>query len=71
MKSLINSLATNWHFMRWIRLAMGLFIAFQAFEMRSALMGILSAFILYQVVTNTGCCGASGCSIDSSKRNRD
>lgn len=57
--------------MRWVRLVMGLFIAFQAFEMQSVLMAFLSAIVLFQALTNTGCCGASGCSVDVPKIKKD
>ena len=55
--------------MRWVRLAMGLMIAFQAFQSKDALFGLLSAFFIYQALTNTGCYGATGCSVDNRDKN--
>lgn len=53
---------TQWNLLRWIRLGLGIALAFQAIEMKDSLAGLLSIFILYQAISNTGCCGASGCS---------
>ncbi len=47
--------------MRLLRLAMGVLFAIQAVQFHETLAGIVSVFFLFQAVTNTGCCGASGC----------
>lgn len=49
--------------MRWLRLGLGLFVAVQAFQHHDMFAGFVAAFFLFQVVTNTGCCGSSGCTI--------
>lgn len=67
METLTKTLFTNWHFMRWLRLGLGLFIAFQAIQHHDSLSGFFAAFLLFQAVTNTGCCGAGGCSVPASK----
>ena len=59
----------NWHFMRWLRLALGIFVGFQAIQLRDPLAGMVAAFFLFQVVTNTGCCGADGCAVPRSQKN--
>ncbi len=59
----IQSLRTNWHFMRWLRLGLGIFIGVQAIQMHDTFSGFIAAFFLFQAVTNTGCCGASGCAV--------
>ncbi|GAB2629617.1 hypothetical protein GCM10027035_24780 [Emticicia sediminis] len=65
-----ETLFTNWHFMRWLRLGMGLYAAVVALQLRDPLSGLIAALFLFQAVTNTGCCGANGCSVPtSSKRN--
>ncbi len=56
-------LFSNWHFMRWLRLALGIYVGVQAIQFTDALAGMVSVFFLYQAITNTGCCGASGCSV--------
>ena len=64
----LQTLFSGWHFMRWLRLGLGLFIAFQAFQMQDIFAGLLASFLLFQVVTNTGCCGANGCAIPTQKK---
>lgn len=63
IRNLTGGLLTGWHFMRWLRLALGLFIAVQAVQMHDGLAGMIAVFLLFQVVTNTGCCGAQGCAV--------
>lgn len=68
MKAFRENLLTNWHFMRWLRLGLGLFVGIQAIQLHDALAGMVSAFFLFQVVTNTGCCGAGGCAVTSTSQ---
>ncbi len=63
----LQTLTTNWHLMRWIRLIFGLFIGVQAILMHDALSGFLASIFLFQAVTNTGCCGSNGCSAPASR----
>ena len=65
----MQTLLSDWNFMRFVRLGLGVYIGIQAFETQSILSGLLAAFLLYQVVTNTGCCGANGCAIPPKKNN--
>lgn len=58
-----QELFTNWHLMRWIGLAIGLFLGFQAFMYQDGLAAMLSVFFLFQAITNTGCFGSRGCSV--------
>jgi hypothetical protein len=55
------TLLRGWTFMRLLRLAMGVLFAIQAVQFHETLAGVVSVFFLFQAVTNTGCCGASGC----------
>lgn len=64
-----ETLLTNWHFMRWLRLGMGLYAAVVALQLHDPLSGFIAALFLFQAVTNTGCCGAGGCAVPSSKNN--
>ncbi len=65
-----ETILTGWHFMRWLRLGMGLYAATVAFQLHDPLSGFIAAIFLFQAVTNTGCCGANGCAVPtSSKRN--
>ena len=54
-----NNLLSGWNFMRWLRLILGIYIGFNAIVMHDALSGLIAGFLLFQVVTNTGCCGIS------------
>ncbi|MGV3639518.1 MAG: hypothetical protein ACO1NZ_03295 [Adhaeribacter sp.] len=62
-------LVRDWHLMRVARLVIGMLIAVQAFQMQSPLIAFFSAFFLFQALTNTGCCGASGCSVKPGSKN--
>ncbi len=66
-----QTLFRNWHFMRWLRLGLGIFIAVQAIKMQDPLSGLIAAVFLFQAITNTGCCGAGGCGIPNIKRKTD
>lgn len=63
-------LFTNWHPMRWIRLAIGIFFIQQAFQYELFLLGFVAAFFLFQAVFNTGC-HLNGCEVPSYKNNKD
>lgn len=58
---MIPTLFTGWHFMRWLRLVLGIVIGISAFQTHDSVSGFVAAFFLFQAVTNIGCCGASGC----------
>lgn len=57
----------NWHLMRWIRLAFGLFLTQQAFETQQWLFLGFAAFFLFQAVFNFGC-SSQGCGIPQKKK---
>lgn len=61
MNSIITGLKTNWHVMRWLRLGIGVYAMVMSIMHKDALLGFVSAFFLFQAITNTGCCGVSGC----------
>jgi hypothetical protein len=61
----VQTLLSDWNFMlysSWIRRLH----RYTGFETQ-ILSGLLAAFLLYQVVTNTGCCAANGCAIPAKK----
>jgi hypothetical protein len=58
-----ETLFTGWNWVRWLRLGLGIAIAFQAIETHDALAGVLSAFLLFQAISNTGCCGVNACDV--------
>ncbi|MFY8214805.1 MAG: hypothetical protein ACOVKJ_10135 [Flavobacterium sp.] len=58
----IQNLTSNWHFMRWLRLALALYLFEQAYETKEYFLLVFGGFFLLQAVFNWGC-GPSGCSI--------
>ncbi len=61
---------TGWHFMRWFRLGIGIFILIQSFQMQDLFAGVFGIFILFQALSNTGCCGSSGCYTSTSREGK-
>ena len=57
-----NILFTNWHAMRFIRLAFALFLFFQAYETQEWFLVAFGILFLIQAIFNAGCC-ANGCQI--------
>jgi hypothetical protein len=54
-------LLTDWHLMRIVRMAIGIWMLVIAIQTRDWMVSVVSLFFLYQGVTNTGCCGSQGC----------
>ncbi len=48
--------------MRIIRLVAGVYFAINAIKTHDTISGVIAVFLLFQAITNTGCCGVSGCS---------
>lgn len=71
LETIKSTLFTNWHVVRILRLVFGIFVLVQAVAMRDALAGIISALFLFQALTNTGCCGASGCTVPPTSINKN
>lgn len=63
-------LFTNWHLMRWFRLAFAVFLFTQAFVLREWMFLAFGLFFLVQVIFNLGC-GANGCAIPNKKHKKD
>lgn len=59
-------LFTNWHFMRWARLAFALFLFSQAYITHDWFFIVFGLFFLYQGLFNLGC-GSNGCAIPNNK----
>lgn len=62
-----NLLLTNWHLMRWVRLAVAIFLFSQAYIMREWSFVGIGIFFLIQVIFNMGC-GPNGCAVPNSKK---
>ena len=61
MSSIKEGLMTNWHLMRIVRLALGVWMAGWGVQAHDWGMGLFGAFFLYQAIANTGCCGTAAC----------
>lgn len=53
--------------MRWIRLISGLFLIVGSWQMRDVWLGLAAGILLFQAITNTGCCATGACSMPSSR----
>jgi hypothetical protein len=71
MSAFVERLTTDWHPMRMIKLVFGIWALVQAVQVRDWAIGLLGAYFLYQVVTNTGCCGSQGCATPTRTRKDD
>ena len=56
-------LLTNWHLMRYFRLAFALFLFFQAYETQQWFFVAFGIFFLFQAIFNLGC-GPNGCQVN-------
>jgi hypothetical protein len=68
MNYIKQQLLSGWNVIRWIRLIFGIAILIQAVEIGQPLIGIVAAILLFQAISNTGCCGKNGCSIPTRKK---
>ncbi|MEI8280438.1 MAG: hypothetical protein WCG87_11790, partial [Bacteroidota bacterium] len=50
----------NWHLMRIVRLAIGIWMLVFGIQTSDWFVGLFSAFFIYMAVTDTGCCGVWG-----------
>ena len=53
---------SNWNFMRFLRLGLGIAIIVQSAMVKDWTMGIVGLLFSAMPVFNIGCCGTSGCS---------
>lgn len=63
--NLLQTLTTNWHFARFLRLGFALWIGYSAITSQQPIFLLIAGLFAFQAITNTGCCGASGCSTSS------
>lgn len=57
-----NSIFSNWHLMRYFRMALALFLFFQAYETHEWFFIVFGLFFAFQAVFNFGC-GQNGCGV--------
>ena len=68
---MLQSILSNWNFMRFVRLGLGIAIIVQAVIAKDWTMGILGALFTSMPVFNIGCCGVGGCATPPVKRNTE
>ena len=51
----------NWHLMRAIRLAIGVMVLVQAWEMGEWVLGGMGVWLTARAAFNEGCCGGQAC----------
>lgn len=63
-------LLTNWHFMRFLLIAISLFLFSEAYTTQQWFFGAFGLFFLVQAIFNLGC-GPNGCAIPQKKNSND
>lgn len=63
-----QTIFTNWTFMRFLRLGLGLAILVQAVIAKDWLFALLGLAFTAMPVFNVGCCGNSGCNLPANKQ---
>ena len=58
----------NWNFMRFLRLAMGIYIIFIGLQESNFWFVALGGMFSLMPLLNTGCCGVSSCSVPPANR---
>ncbi len=56
-----QAIFSNWNFMRFLRLALGIVIIVQSVIAKDWTLGIVGAVFTLMPVFSIGCCGAGGC----------
>jgi len=65
---MIQAILSNWNFMKFLRLGLGIFIIVQAVIAKDGTMGFLGTMFTLMPVFNIGCCGTGCCAIAPPKR---
>lgn len=66
-----NILASNWHPTRIFRVLVGSIAFVYAIIRQDNLLGLAGGFLLFMGITNTGCCGTTGCNIPVKRSSGD
>jgi hypothetical protein len=67
----VQHLVSDWHFMRFVRLALGTYIGIQAYQTQSILSALLAGFFIIPSHNKFGCCGTNDCSVPKKKKIED
>ena len=63
-----QTIFTNWNFMRFLRLGLGLAVLVQAVIAKDVLFALLGLGFTAMPVFNIGCCGTNGCYVPPAKK---
>lgn len=66
---MLNTLLTDWSFVRILRLVIGVSALAAYFSEHDSFMGLLGLIVTAQAVFNVGCCGANTCSTTKIRNN--
>ncbi len=64
-----QAILSNWNFMRFVRLGLGIAIIVQSVLIKDWTMGIIGVLFTSMPVFNIGCCGVGGCAAPVKKSN--
>ena len=70
MTNIRQLLFTNWHLMRFIRLAFGIFLVSQGCILNQWFFFIFASFFLFQAIFNFGC-GINNCAIQKKTKQKN
>ena len=62
-----QTILTNWTFLRFLRLILGLAVIAQAIILKDTLLGVAGLLFSSMAVFNFGCCGSAGCAAPAKK----
>lgn len=62
-----QTIISNWNFMRFLRLGLGIAIIIQSVLAGNWTMGVLGVLFAAMPVFNIGCCGPAGCTAPAKK----
>lgn len=65
-----ETLLSGWNFLRIVRLVLGLALVIQAIQQQFWAAGLLGGLLVFQSLSNTGCCGPSGCRVPPARINK-
>ncbi len=68
MHYLKRRLLSGWHLARWLRLVFGGVLLVQATDTGGYFVGAIALLLLYQALTNTGCCATGACPVPAERQ---
>ena len=68
IRNMKQTIFTNWNFMRFLRLGLGLAVLVQAAMAKDVTFVVLGLLLTAMPVFNIGCCGTNGCYVPQTKK---